>query len=81
MIYPHPTLIAFLARDRQDALLRQAEQHRLIREARATHKESRLRQSIARISLAWHTISIRSGLGTQPGPAEQEEGDDSSAAA
>jgi hypothetical protein len=83
MMPPNPLIVAFLGQERRDALLREAEDRRLVRKARVTRKESRLLHYVARVPMAWRTLTVgpRPSHEPEPEPIEKEAGDDSPAAA
>jgi hypothetical protein len=78
MIPVHPTLMAFLARERYESLLEEANHHRLLREAR---QEGRGQRHAASISLTGHTLDLPSWPAARTEPAGGDEGGNSSAAA
>jgi hypothetical protein len=69
MIPAHPTLVAFLAHDRHDVLLGEAERRRLVREARAARTPA---ADIRRIfTLCFWRVSR-----AKPRPSGSQVGDD-----
>jgi hypothetical protein len=77
----HPTLNAFLARDRQEALLQEVAHHRLMRAARVAPEESRLQRCTRRIRLARPPFIRATGSQTTEAPAGKGEGINGRAAA
>jgi hypothetical protein len=77
----HPTLIAFLARDRHEALRQEAAHQRLMRAARAAQEESRLQRCTRRIRMARQILTPAPGSQTTEGLAGKGEGSNGRAAA
>lgn len=78
MIPVHPTLIAVLQREKEEAILREAERRRLIREVRAARTRSHTLGWVSRVRLIfpvrlWPAHRIKPRLSAHEGSGDGRE--------